>query len=347
MTVGTRLLCQLLATGILCQAICAAPRVAEGVLADAEIDVMDARLEALIDPTAQVETLADGFEMTEGPVWLESESALLFTDPYPNRVYRWSEQEGLMLFLQPAGYTGDRADRATLGMLGANGLALDADNRLLLCQQGDRRIARLSTDGRSYETVADRYQGKRLNSTNDLIVASDGSIYFTDPPTGFRREHWPDELELSFNGVYRVSPSGEVTLVTRDMGRPNGVALSPDEATLYVSNSQFVHAAWWQYPLLPGGVIGEGALLFDATELVKERRFGADGMAVDHLGNLWATGPGGVLIITPAGELLGMIRLPLNATNCAFGGTEGRTLYITGYGYLLRIQTKVTSAVRQ
>ncbi len=268
------------------------------------IERNDPRLDKLIPPGAKVERLAEGFDWSEGPVWDRKGRFLLFSDVPMNTVYRW--KEGMPkpeVFLKPSGYTGSTPRG---GEPGSNGLILDPQGRLVLCQHGDRRVARLEADG-SFKTLVDNYQGKKLNSPNDGVYHSDGSLFFTDPPYGLLGKNDDPKKELPFNGVYRLSPRGELTLLTKEMTYPNCIGLSPDEKTLYVANSDPERAVWMAYPLKEDGTIGTGRVFFDATRGVKTLKGLPDGLKVDRDGNLFATGPGGVLIFAPDGTHLGTL----------------------------------------
>ncbi|MEJ5340539.1 MAG: SMP-30/gluconolactonase/LRE family protein [Thermogutta sp.] len=299
------------------------------------IERADPGLDDLIAPDAQVEVLAEGFEWSEGPVWIPEGGYLLFSDVPKNTIYRWKEGQGIDIFLKPSGYTGFR-ERG--GESGSNGLALDRQGRLLLCQHGDRRVARWEKG--CFITLADQYEGKPLNSPNDLVVKSNGDIYFTDPPYGMTPEAQRDPNALGFCGVYRISADGKLTLLVRDMTRPNGIAFSPDEKTLYVAQSDPQRPLWMVFPVREDGTLGEGKVFFDAKPWQQSGLPGLpDGMKVDQKGNLFATGPGGVNIFRPDGTFLGRIRVKVPTANCAFGD-DGSTLYITADMYLLRVKTK-------
>lgn len=307
------------------------------------VERLDPALDALVDPSARFEVLGGGLDWSEGPVWIRDGGFLLFSDVPQNRIYKWRKGDGLTVWLEPSGYTGE-VPRA--GEPGSNGLVLDGDGRLVLCQHGDRRVARLDAtwdDPRpSFVTLASTYDGKRFNSPNDLVFDQDGNLYFTDPPYGLEGGPEDPKREIAFQGVYRVSPEGNVTLVTGELTRPNGVGLSPDERTLYVSNSDPERAVWMAYDLKDDGTVGEGRVFFDATPLVGEERPGLpDGFAVDHAGNLFATGPGGIFVFSPDGKHLGTLHTGQATANCTFGG-DGKTLYATADAYLLRIPLKTT-----
>jgi gluconolactonase len=304
------------------------------------IERLDRAIDSLVPADALIEVLATGFEWAEGPVWIEDGQYLLFSDVPANRIYRWKEGASLQVWLQPSGYTGD-APRG--GEPGSNGLLLDGEGRLVLCQHGDRRVARLdaplSAPEPIFTTLADRYQGKRFSSPNDAVFDSRGALYFTDPPYGLPEGPGDPTQELPFNGVYRLAVDGEVTLLTGELSRPNGIALSPDERTLYVANSDPERAIWMAYDLLPSGRIANGRVFFDATTRVAERAGLPDGLEVDAAGNLFATGPGGVLVFSPDGRHLGTIRTTQATANVAFD-RDGTALYITADSYLLRIRLR-------
>ena len=300
------------------------------------IERLDARIDALVPQDAKLEVLADGFDWSEGPVWIGD--AVLFSDIPPNEIHRWSESDGLMLYLQPSGYTGAE-ERG--GEVGSNGLILDAEGRLVLAQHGDRRIARmdapLASQAPQYVTLADRYEGRRFNSPNDLVYHSSGSLYFTDPPYGLAGNVNDPAKELPYQGVYRLDPDGQVTLLDSTLTRPNGIAFAPDERTLYVANSDPDMPIWVAYDVVEGGVANRRTF-FDASSLRAEGRVGLpDGLKVDVHGNLFATGPGGVLVFAPDGTHLGTLQTGQATSNCAFG-EDGSTLFITADMYLLRAQ---------
>jgi gluconolactonase len=298
------------------------------------IERHDNRLDRIIAPDARMERLADGFDWSEGPVWVRDGGYLLFSDVPQNTVFRWKEGAGISVFLKPSGATGARTSG---GEQGSNGLVLDPQGRLVLCQHGDRRVAR--RDGAAFVTLADRYQGKRFNSPNDAVFMSNGDLYFTDPPYGLARLNNDPAKELDYNGIYRVAKDGTVTLLTTEMTFPNGLALAPDEKTLYVANSDPKKAIWMAFPLNEDGTLGKGRIFFDATRWIGSKKGLPDGMKVDRAGNLFATGPGGLLIFDPDGSHLGTLATGQATANCGFGD-DGSTLYITADMYLCRIRVK-------
>jgi gluconolactonase len=300
------------------------------------IERLDPAFDALIPKDAKIEVLAGGFKWAEGPVWVKAGGHLLFTDIPNNRVMKWSAKEGLSEFLKPSGYTGTaKFDGYEPG---ANGLALDKAGALILCQHGDRRVARLEKDGK-FTTLADRYDGKRLNSPNDLVYHPNGDLYFTDPPYGLPKNVDDPAKELPYQGVYRLRPTGELNLLTKEMTRPNGIGFSPDRKTLYVANSDPNLAVWKAFPVKDDGTLAEGREFFDSTAMVKANKPGLpDGLKVDEKGNVFATGPGGVLVFSPLGKHLGTLATGVPTANCAFGD-DGSTLYITANDKLVRVKT--------
>ncbi len=308
----------------------AAPAVSAG-----SIERLAPGFDALVSPDAMVEKIADGFQFIEGPVWVggESEGYLLFSDIPANKVLRWTQDAGVSVFLAPV----LAPDAATGATGGSNGLTLDLEGRLVLCEHGNRRVARLEDDG-SRTTLADRFDGKRLNSPNDIVYHSDGSAYFTDPPYGLPGQDDDPGKEVDWNGIYRLLPNGEVQHLAHQ-SRPNGIGLSPDQKTLYVANSDRQEPVWMAYPVKEDGLLGEGSVLHDSSSSDDEGV--PDGLAVDSLGNVWATGPGGVWVLSPEGEHLGTIKPAENPANAGFGD-DGRTLYMTARTGLYRVRVLVT-----
>jgi gluconolactonase len=311
---------------------------AQGDEAQFKIVRLDPALDDLILPDTRIETLAGDFTWTEGPVWRKSAGYLLFSDIPKNTIYRWKEGEGISVFLRPSGYDlGDTPDWE----LGSNALIFDAQNRLVMCNHGNRRIDWVNEAVFTKTTLAEKYHGKRFNSPNDLVFKSNGDLYFTDPPYGLDKRNQDPKKELDFNGVFRLSPQGELTLLTRDLTFPNGLGFSPDEKTFYVAVSDPQHPAWMAYDVQPDGTIANGRIFFDATEAMKQGKTGLpDGMKVDRRGNIFAAGPGGLYIFSPAGKQLGLIQSltpAVRVSNCAWGD-DGSTLYFTATSYLMRIK---------
>ncbi len=299
---------------------------------------LDPALDALLAPNAKLEVLAGGQNWSEGPVWSKELGALLFSDVPENHVLKWKEGEGLTEYLKPSGYTGLPPYSREPG---SNGLTFNAKGELCSCEHGDRRVSVL-TKGGGKRTLADNFEGKRFNSPNDLCFDKAGNLYFTDPPYGLPKGPGDQEnRQIPWNGVYRVTPEGRVTLLTKEMTFPNGIALSPDEKTLYVAQSDGKAALWKAFPVKEDGTLGESRVVADVTAMAQSGKYrgSPDGMKVDALGNLWATGPGGIHIMTPEGKLLGRIETFMANGNCCFGD-DGSTLYICADAFICRIKTK-------
>jgi gluconolactonase len=305
-------------------------------LAMAQIERLDPRFDTLIPRDAVIEELADGIEWAEGPVWNARDQSLLLSDVPRNVILRWKDGEGLTRFLERSGYTG--TEPFTGREPGSNGLSFDRQGRLVLCQHGNRRMARRNEDG-SITAIADRYEGKRFNSPNDLAWGPNGDLYFTDPPYGLPGTFDSPAREIGFNGVYRVAADGTVSLVTSELRAPNGIAFAPDGKTLYITNSERDRALWMAYPVRADGSIGEGRLFAEATG----GPGGPDGMKVDVHGNLFATGPGGVHVFAPDGTRLGRIVTNQPTGNVAWG-SDGSVLYIAANHKLLRVRTTTRGA---
>ena len=294
----------------------------------------------LIPDDAQVEILGEGFEWTEGPLWLSSENKLLFSDVFSNSIYEWTEQNGTKIYLKPSGYTGNKKRGAELG---SNGLLLSLKSELVICQHGDRRVVKMNADLKNpkpvFNVLANNYNGKKLNSPNDAAYRKNGELYFTDPPYGLEHNMDDPAKELDFQGVYKVDNSGKIILLTSEISRPNGIAFSPDEKKLYVASSDSLKAIWMVYDVAENGLLENGKVFFDATSRTKEFRGLPDGMKVHPNGWIFAAGPGGILIFTPEGELLGTIITGERTSNCAFND-DFSALYITADNYLLRLKLK-------
>jgi gluconolactonase len=302
------------------------------------IEVIDPAFSQLLAPGAAIEVLGEGFTWTEGPVWVKSGGYLLFSDIPPNKMMKWDPQNGVSLFRERVGYTGK--EKFTGKEPGTNGLTVDRQGRVVACCHGDRCIKRIEPDG-SLTVLADKYDGKRLNSPNDLVHKSNGDLYFTDPPYGLPQGEQDPGRELDWFGVYRLSPDGQVTLLTKEFVRPNGLAFSPDEKILYVGQSGSVEPGWRAFPVNEDGTLGPGKVFFDPAPWVQEKRPGSpDGMKVDQQGNLWATGPGGVYCFSPDGKVLGRLNTGERTGNCAFG-EDGSSLFICAHSYLCRVRLTV------
>ncbi|MGB3849049.1 MAG: SMP-30/gluconolactonase/LRE family protein [Tunicatimonas sp.] len=302
------------------------------------IDRLNPALDSLVSPDARMEILADGFEWTEGPVWVAQGDYLLFSDIPQNSVFQWSEEDSIVLYLKPAGSDdGQEAGKEP----GSNGLMLDANQNLVLCQHGARQVARmnapLNNPKPDYLPLVTHYEDARLNSPNDLVFHSSGALYFTDPPYGLPGGADSPDKELSFQGVYRFSEDSVLTLLTDSLTRPNGIAFSPDERTLYVANSDPERAQWIAYEVQDDGTIINGRVLHDATERVASEKGLPDGLVVHSSGHLFATGPGGVWIFRPDGTHLGTLKTGEATANCTFNDDES-VLYITADRYLARLR---------
>ncbi|GAB5404381.1 MAG: SMP-30/gluconolactonase/LRE family protein [Aureliella sp.] len=298
------------------------------------IDRTTPQLDSLVGRGAKIEILDSGFAWTEGPVWIGGKDGhLLFSDIPRNTIFKWDQKKGISVFMQPSGYTGV----SFYGLEpGSNGLLLNADGNLVMCEHGDRRLSVL-TDNGGKRTLADNYDGKRLNSPNDAVLKSNGDIYFTDPPYGLPDRFTDARREVDFCGVYRLSTDGKVTLLTKSIERPNGIALSPDEKTLYVAQSNPSLANWTAFSVNADGSIGQGKELLNVTERVGKEPGLPDGMTVDTNGNLWASGPGGIYVLSPQGKILGRLVTGQKTSNCTFGA-DG-FLYITADSHVCRVKT--------
>ena len=296
-----------------------------------ELDMADHGVQALVPPDARLERVAGGFAFTEGPVWTR-DGALLFSSPNTNTLYRWSPDRGVTVFRSKSGYTG--FDIARYTQPGSNGLTFDPEGRLTICQHGNRRVIRVEPHG-NVTVLADRYRGDRLNSPNDLVYRSDGTLYFTDPPFGLPGMFDDPGKELPFSGVFRVR-DGEVTVEIDDLEGPNGLAFSPDEQFLYVGDWDLDHKVVMRYEVDESGALSSGDVLYDMTDSPGEAAI--DGLKVDREGNLYVCGPGGIWILTPRGEHLGTLRPPEEPHNLAWGDADGRTLYITALTSVYRIR---------
>lgn len=303
------------------------------------IERLDPALDELIPKDAVIEVLASGHDWSEGPVWDRENRRVLWSDIPRNTIYQWSEDEGASVFLKPSGYTGV-ADYGREP--GSNGLAFDAEGRLLCCEHGDRRISVL-TKGGGKRTLADNFEGKRFNSPNDLVAHANGSIYFTDPPYGLPRRQDDPMRELDFCGVFRLAPDGTVTLMDDTLRRPNGIALSHDGKHAFVAQSDGRAPIVKKYRIQPDGSFDKGKVFFDLTEVHKKDGGGPDGLKLDQAGNVWCTGARGIVVISPKGKLLGRIITGQATANCAWGD-DGSTLYITADAHLCRVRTTAKGA---
>ena len=295
---------------------------------------LDPAVDRIIPPDAKLERLAGGFQFTEGPVW-HPDGYLLFSDPNANTIYRWSPEGSVSVYRSKSGYTG--VDIGDYHQPGSNGLTLDRNGLLTINEHGNRRVVRLDRPG-NITVLADRYEGKRLNSPNDLVYRSDGTLYFTDPPFGLPKAFDDPRKELPFSGVYMVR-DGKVTLLTKELRGPNGIAFSPDERYLYVDNWDLARKVLMRYEVRPDGTLANGTVFHDFT--AEAEPVALDGIKVDQQGNVYVSAPGGIWILSPEGTALGRIEPPEHDANFAWGDEDGRGLYVTASTGLYRIRLSI------
>ncbi|PYU68554.1 MAG: SMP-30/gluconolactonase/LRE family protein [Acidobacteria bacterium] len=311
-----------------------------------QIVKIDAALDAIVPANARVEKVADGFGFLEGPVWVHSTNPgyLLFSDIPANVIDKWSPGTKTSVFLTKSGFTGINPvnagykinnGHAEVTLIGSNGITLDQDERVTFCQHGNRAVVRLEKDGER-TVIADKYEGKRLNSPNDLVYKSDGSLYFTDPPFGLPKLDQDPQKQLPFDGVYRWS-NGRLELLSKDLKAPNGIAFSPDEKYLYVDDS--FAKTYWRFDVQADGSIRNGKVFFDMGTSKDEGV--PDGMKLDQKGNIYGVGPGGVWILSPEGKHLGTIKPAEDPANLAWGDADGKTLYMTARTGLYRVKLHI------
>ncbi len=305
------------------------------------VDRLHPSLDQVIEPGVRPEILAEGFEWSEGPLWLPEQQVVIFSDIPNNSIFQWSEKDGLKLYLKPSGYT-DTIPRG--GETGSNGLLLDSRGRLVLCQHGDRRMALmdapLDKPEANFTTIVGEWNGKRFNSPNDAVYSKEGDLYITDPAYGMELRYNDPKREMDFTGVFCYSPNGEIRLLTDQMSAPNGIGLSPDEKVLYVANSGGgKNSIWMAYEFAEDGSLANGRIFHDAS-IASDSLMGApDGLVVRNDGMIFATGPGGVWILTPEGQHLGTVRTGEATSNCTLD-SDNRYLYMTADMYLMRIRLK-------
>lgn len=301
--------------------------------------MLDTALLSVLDTAAGIEILASGFKWSEGPLWLENKKQLIFSDVPVNKIYAWDSISGTSVYLEPSGHTNSTGEYRE----GSNGLALNSSGKLLICQHGDRVLAEMDASldhaAPKFNVLATTYNEKKLNSPNDLCIAANGDIFFTDPPYGLKGQDDDPEKELDFNGVYRLTARGDLLLVDAELSRPNGVILSVDEKKLYVANSDEKHAVWYEYALDSYHNVTGRRLFADKTDDVATLKGLPDGMKVHTTGMIFATGPGGVLIFHPDGRHLGTILTGEATANCAFDSNE-RYLYMTAHSHIMRVRLK-------
>ena len=298
------------------------------------VERLSPEIDNLIEKSAKIEILADGFEWSEGPVWSSQLNSVLFSDVPENVIYSWNEDEGLGTFTRPIGYSGKVPN---LKKAGTNGLTIDADGNLIICMHGDRKITRLEKLNINRKvTLVNSFDGNLLNSPNDLVYDSKGNLYFTDPPYGLLEGDNDKLKEIEFNGVYKVSPNGDIEVLVKNLTRPNGISISNDEKILYVANSDKNNPVIMQYDLSEEGAKNP-SVFFDGRELTKKDIGLFDGLKVHPTGNVFATGPGGVLVIKENGDHIGTIRTEVRTANCAFD-ENFQYLYMTSDMFLTRIK---------
>lgn len=304
------------------------------------IERIDPALNAIIDDKAVVEVIADGLEWSEGPLWIEQEKMLLFSDVPTNTIYKWTEEKGKEKYLTPSGYT-DSVKRG--GETGSNGLIVNSAGKLVLCQHGNRQMAWMDADLKNpkpaFISIANNYNGKKFNSPNDAVYNKKGELFFTDPPYGLEKNMEDSSKEIPFQGVYKVTAAGNVVLLIDSITRPNGIALSTDEKQLFVANSDGEKPYWYIYDLTAGDSIVNGRIFYDPTTASKTEKGSPDGMKIDSKGNIYATGPGGIWIFDKNAKLLGKIKYPEFTSNCALSADE-KTLFVTADNYVLRIKMR-------
>ena len=305
------------------------------------IERFDAALDDIISANAKPEIIADGFEWSEGPLWVEKHNMLLFSDVPMNTIYKWTEEKGKEVYLKPSGYTG--TEPSLCKEPGSNGLTFDKNGNLVLCQHGNRQMARmdapLDKPEAKFTTLADKYNGKRFSSPNDAVFNSAGELFFTDPPYGLQTQDDSDsKKEIPFNGVYKVKTNGEVILLVDSITRPNGIALMPGDNKLIVACSDVATPNWYIFDV-KGDSVTNGKIFYSASEEAKTMTGVPDGFKIDKNGNVFATGPGGVYIFNDEGKKLGLIRLDNATSNCALSPDE-KTLYITNDMFVLRVKLR-------
>lgn len=306
------------------------------------VEIYDNNALTAIDSNATIDIIATGFTWSEGPVWLADKQILLFSDVPENKIYQWREGDTAKLYLTPSGYTG--SVKRIGGEDGANGLTLDKEGRLLLCQSGNRQIARLNTPldapKPDFTVLSSNYTGKKFNSPNDLVADSKGNIYFTDPIYGLPQRENDSTRELSIEGVYKIDATGKTVLLIDSIKRPNGIALSLDEKTLYVASSDAEHPGWFAYALDENNNIKSGGSLLDGTGIMEKAtvKQGADGFKIDKYGNIFSSGPDGINVISPDGKRIALIKIFNRPTsNCAFNEAKD-ILFITADDAVLKVK---------
>ena len=316
------------------------PAISQQIKPGSKIIVNNQMIHQIIPGNARVEILGEGFEWAEGPLWLPDQQKLLFSDIPQNMIYEWTEEGGIKPYLKPSGYTGTQPRG---GEPGSNGLLLSPDGKLVLCQHGDRQVAKMNANLKNpkpdFIALCDNYKDKKLNSPNDAVFHKNGDLYFTDPPYGLEQLMEDPSKELDFQGVYKTDKSGNTVLLTKALSRPNGIAFSPDYKKLYVANSDPENAIWMVYDANKKGLLENGKVLFDVTDQNTAVNGNPDGMKVHKNGWIFACGPKGVWVFTPEGKHLGTIVTGEKTANCAFN-EDYSELFLTADHYLLRVKLK-------
>jgi gluconolactonase len=304
------------------------------------IEFIDPELNALIKKDAVVEVIAEGFDWSEGPLWFEKQQMLIFSDVPTNTIYKWSADKGKQIYLAPSGFTGTEPRG---GEKGSNGLTVSNDGKLLLAQHGDRRIAMMNAPIDSpkpnFTTVAASYQGKKFNSPNDLVVSKNGTIFFTDPPYGLEKNMDDPKKEIPWQGVYKITADGSVTLLVDSLTRPNGIAFTPDEKSLIIANSDSAgnKRIWYKFDVTDSLTLANGRVMYDVSN---EKLAGSpDGLKIDRQGNIFASGPDGIWIFNKNEKLIGKIRISAAVSNCAFSEDQ-KVLFITADMYVLKVKMR-------
>ena len=301
------------------------------------VEEIDSALSSIIIKDASIEIIAEGFEWSEGPLWVEQYKMLLFSDVPKNIIYKWTAEKGKEVYLTPSGYIGTTPRG---GETGSNGLALNSNGQLVICQHGDRRMALmnapLSTPKPIFISLADLYNRKKFDSPNDAVFHSNGELYFTDPPYGLEKNDQDSSKEAPYQGIYKISKTGKVTLLTDSITRPNGIAFLPGYKTVIIANSDSLKPFWYAYDLDANGLFVKGRIFYDASVAAKSDKGMPDGLKISRNGTVFASGPGGIWIFNKEAKLLGKIRITELASNCSFSADE-KTLYITAAKYVLKV----------